>query len=142
MFTTALAVLCAGTWFGAILFQSALVAPVVFGELDAEAARRVLRRLFPRFFVLGLALIGGALASVAFAPVPAGTRTTVAATLAAMLLAIGLALALVPAINAASDTGNSARFRALHGASVLLTLATMAGAVGVIIVLILGAGSS
>lgn len=129
-----LAILCAGAWLGAILFQSALVAPVIFGELDAAAARRVLRRLFPRFFVLGLGLTAVALGAVIAAPLEPGARSPAVATLATMLLAIGLALALVPAINAASDAGKASRFRALHGASVLLTLGTMGGAIAVIFV--------
>ncbi len=139
---TALALLCAGAWLGAIVFQSALVAPAVFGELDQAAARRILRRLFPRFFMLGLGLIGLALGAVALGPLATGVRSTAALTLATMLLAIGLALALVPGINAASDAGNAARFRVLHGLSVLLTLATLAGAIVVIFILTRGIGAS
>ena len=142
MLASALAVLCAGAWLGAIVFQSALVAPAVFGELDAAAARRVLRRLFPRFFILGIGLVGVALGAVAVAPIAPGVRSTAAATLATMLLAIGLSLALVPAINAASDAGNRNRFRLLHGASVLLTLATLAGAIGVVVILTLSIGAA
>lgn len=142
MLASALALLCAGAWLGAIVFQSALVAPAVFGELDAAAARRVLRRLFPRFFSLGIVLIGVALAAVAVAPIAPGVRSTSAATLAMMLLAIGLSLALVPAINAASDAGNASRFRILHGASVLLTLATLVGAIGVVVILTLSIGAA
>ncbi len=138
----AFAVLCAGAWLGAIVFQSALVAPAVFGELDSSGARRVLRRLFPRFFMLGLGLIGLALGAVALGPLSSGVRSTAAATLGTMLLAIGLALALVPGINAASDAGNVARFRLLHGLSVLLTLATLAGAIAVIFMLTRSVGAS
>ena len=79
MLASALAVLCAGAWLGTIVFQSALVAPAVFGELDPAAARRVLRRLFPRFFVLGLGLVGLALAAVVLGPLSAGVRATAAA---------------------------------------------------------------
>ena len=142
MLATLLAIICAGTWLGAIVFQSALVAPAVFGELDAAAARRVLRRLFPRFFIMGLVLIGLALAAVILGATPTATRSTTAATLGTMLLATGLALALVPAINAASDAGKASRFRLLHGASVLLTLATLAGAIGVIVILVRGMGAA
>lgn len=142
MLAVSLAVLCTGAWFGAILFQSAIVAPAMFGQLDATSARSVLRRLFPRFFMLGLGLVGIALAAVIAAPITPGMRSLAAAILATMLLAIGLALGLVPAINAASDAGDARRFRRLHGASVVLTLATWVGATGVIVVLVIDMGNA
>ena len=43
-----------GIRLGAIVFQSAYVAPVVFTVLDEAAASRFLRSLFPRFFKLGI----------------------------------------------------------------------------------------
>ena len=142
MLAASLAVLCAGAWSGAILCQSAIVAPAIFGELDATSASSVLRRLFPRFFVLGLGLVGIALAAVIAAPITPDMRSLAAAILATMLLAIGLALGLVPAINSASDAGNARRFRILHAASVLLTLATLVGAAGVIVALVIGIGKA
>ena len=47
-----------GAWVGAILFQSAIVAPSVFGVLDDAAARGFLRTLFPRFFRFGMICAG------------------------------------------------------------------------------------
>ena len=124
--------LAAGSWCGAIAFQSAFVAPAVFTELEMHSARLVLRRLFPRFFALGIGLCASALAAAPFLRVDAGLRRQTIIILAAMLIAIVAALSLVPAINAASDAGLQRRFRFLHGASVLLTLLSLAGAVTVI----------
>ena len=53
-----------GAWIGAILFQSAIVAPSVFSVLDEASARRFLRTLFPRFFRLGVICSGLSLAAV------------------------------------------------------------------------------
>ncbi len=119
-----------GTRLGAIVFQSAFVAPVVFTELDAAAAGRVLRRLFPRFFTLGIAcgtillvalLISGLLTGFG-APLP-----VLLAIAAAMTVLDAAALALVPSINAARDRGDAgrARFRSLHRLSVLATVAVL-----------------
>ena len=115
----------AGTWVGAIIFHSAIVAPGVFRVLDEPSARRFLRDLFPRFFRFGIAC--GALLIVATAGAAA-----LGSTLAPKLLAAAVAmtvlevvsLRMVPAINAAKDSGEAgqARFARLHGLNVMLTL--------------------
>lgn len=119
-----------GTRLGAIVFQSAYVAPVVFAELDEAAARRFLRSLFPRFFRLGI--VCGA--SVLVVLLAVGLLTGFGAPLpllialaSAMTALDAAALALVPAINAARDDGESgaARFRSLHLLSVLATIAVL-----------------
>jgi hypothetical protein len=132
--------LTTGAWSGAIVFQSALVAPVVFGELDIDSARRVLRRLFPRFFILGIGLTGIALMAAPFLQTDDFVRTWSVVTLVAMLAAISMSLVLVPAINAAADSGNRRRFGMLHGASVILTLASLLGAIAVLTLLASGQG--
>lgn len=123
----AIALTAVGIQVGAIVFQSGLVAPVVFAELDESAASRFLRSLFPRFFRLGiacgalvlLALVGAGLAAGFEAPLP--VLIAIAATMTALDAA---ALALVPAINDARDLGppGAARFRFLHRLSVLATV--------------------
>ncbi len=127
--------LASGAWSGAIVFQSAIVAPAVFGELDMAGARRVLRRLFPRFFLLGIGLTLLALGAASFLQTDVSVRKWTIAILVAMLVAIGISLALVPAINRAGDAGERRRFAVLHGASVLMTLLSLAGAVAVIALL-------
>ena len=106
----ALITLAAGTWVGAIIFQSAVVAPAVFVDLDAESARRFLRTLFPRFYRLGL--ICGVLIMLGVATVAVLTgwseRLAIAgvATLTMVFLQV-ISLRLVPRINAARDSGDA-----------------------------------
>ncbi|MEO1202712.1 MAG: DUF4149 domain-containing protein [Pseudomonadota bacterium] len=117
----------AGAWVGAILFQSAIVAPSVFGVLDEPAARGFLRALFPRFFRFGT-VCGGLCLLAALASGFVGgwhaTTVSVAALSAAMAVISVVALAMIPAINAARDAGEAghARFAALHRVSVALTI--------------------
>lgn len=117
----------AGLRLGAIVFQSAFVATVVFTALDEASASRFLRSLFPRFFKLGIAcgaillvaLLGAGLVGGFGAPLP--LLIAIAATVTALDAA---ALALVPLINAARDRGDAgaASFRFLHRLSVLATV--------------------
>lgn len=124
---SALLTIAAGTWAGAILFQSAVVAPAVFAELDSGAARRFLRSLFPRFYRLGLVCGGIMLAAIACLAALTGYSETLAVFAAATLLMLileYLSLRLVPRINAARDAGEagSSRFERLHRASVVMTV--------------------
>lgn len=129
------ALLALGTWLGSIIFQSAVVAPVAFSSLDQDGARRLLRRLFPRFFRLGIACGVVALSGIALAGRAPGSLVFL--IVAGMLFANVIALAMVPAINAASDAGAAGkqRFRILHGTSVLLTLGVLAGCIAVVAML-------
>lgn len=135
----ALIVLSAATWLGAIVFQSTVVASSLFSVLAVDDAGKVLRVLFPRFFVLGL--ICGALMLVGLAAlaVDAGIGAMplqIAGLTIAMLACQSIALALVPRINAARDAGPAAKakFARLHGASVVLTIVVMLMAVGVLVI--------
>ena len=135
---SAMIVISLGTWIGAIIFQSAVVAPLVFRTLNADAAGRFLRALFPRFFRFGLlcgsAFLGAVLLMVAGSgwDEPAVLLLAAAVTMIACQFA---ALALVPAINAARDAGSAGtqRFRRLHGLSVLLILVILVTAVGILV---------
>ncbi len=126
-FAAALMTISAGTWTGAIVFQSAVVAPAVFVDLDEAAARSFLRALFPRFFRLGLVCGALMLAALLGLGVVAGwTATTIAlASMTSIMIVLeAISLALVPRINAARDAGQAgeARFARLHRISVLLTV--------------------
>ena len=127
----------AGAWVGAIVFQSAIVAPSVFTVLDESSARGFLRSLFPRFFRLGLVLGGLSLLAALAAGTTASWQdgTVAVATLAAAIaLMAWLALAMIPAINAARDEGDAGqkRFTALHRLSVLLTLSMLMAGLAII----------
>lgn len=138
--TTILLLAAAGTWVGAILFQSAIVAPSVFTALDEAAARGFLRTLFPRFFRLGLACSGLSLAGAVVAGVSAGWppgAVTVAMLAAAMTLLAVIALAMIPSINAARDAGDTGarRFATLHRLNVLATLGMLGLGISIIVMI-------
>jgi hypothetical protein len=137
MFALTILHLSLGVWLGAVVFQSALVAPAVFGRLDATGARDVLRALFPRFFVLGIACIGAALVAALLLPAPTGNRLLAAWILVGGLAMLIVARGIIPAINRASDAGDAGRrrFGQLHGVSVLLTLGSLLAGIAVIVLL-------
>lgn len=129
MEAVALAILttAAAVWIGAIVFQSAIVAPVVFVNLDEASARVFLRTLFPRLFLLGLVCGAIMAASLLYVGYASGWTTAVSgiATATLLMLVFGaVSLWMVPHINAARDEGTAgvARFRQLHRANVSLTM--------------------
>ncbi len=129
-FVAAVMTIAAAIWMGAIVFQSAVVAPAVFVDLDEAAARAFLRTLFPRFFRLGLVCGALMLAALLGHGVVAGwtTTTTALAVMASLMLVLeAISLGLVPHINAARDAGQAgeADFGRLHRTSVLLTVAIL-----------------
>lgn len=117
--------LLAGVVVGIILFQTAALAPTIFRTLDPESAGLLLRALFPKFFRL-LAALGVATVAVLWIQSPTS----------ALRLALGgvivvlpiICAAIIPATNRATDEGDTSRFRALHTASVVLTLLVLGAA--------------
>lgn len=119
--------IAAGVWIGAIVFQSAVVAPTVFAGLDEAQARRFLRTLFPRFFRLGLVcgvVMATTLAVVTVYDGGSNLLTSLSVITAVMLIFQTISLSLVPLINAARDAGQdgATRFKRLHRLSVILTV--------------------
>ena len=122
--------LAAGIWMGAIVFQSVIVAPTVFGGLDEAQARRFLRTLFPKFFRLGLVcgvVMATSLAVITIVSGGSDLLTTLATITATMLIFQAISLSLVPLINSARDSGTAGekRFKRLHRLSVLLTVVVL-----------------
>ena len=111
-----------------ILFFAAVVTPAIFGSLPREEAGRVIRVLFPRYYIVLGALTALACVTAVYAfPGPA--------------ILIGIAAAgfvyaqfvLRPKINALRDLAHSgtdpeakARFDRMHKTSVILNLAQLA----------------
>jgi len=127
----------AAVWTGAIVFQSAVVAPTVFMELETATAGSFLRRLFPRFFRLGI--VCGALMLTAllfFGTLSGWTPSALALACATVIMLVleAISLAMVPHINAARDAGptHHARFVRLHRMSVAFTVAILLLGVAVI----------
>jgi uncharacterized oligopeptide transporter (OPT) family protein len=112
--------LLSGVIAGMILFQTAIVAPVVFTTLDAENASKFLRKIFPRFFmvifILGISAL--IVSSVFF---------SIKGIFIAVVTAISMIISylVVPATNRARDEDRSAAFRRLHTLTVVLTLFTL-----------------
>lgn len=109
--------------FGGMVLYSFGFAAFVFSALPSDMARSTIRRAFPYFylFILAISAVAGILA--------AGFDQTSAFILAAVAATTIVARQIImPAINAASDAGATARFKALHSLSVIITLAHIAGA--------------
>ncbi len=137
--------IAAGVWVGAIVFQSAVVAPAVFVHLDEASARSFLRTLFPRFFRFGLTCGALMLAGVVGYGAAAGWSATLillAAGTGVMIALESISLAMVPHINAARDAGEfgRAKFARLHRTSVLLTVTILL--LGVLILAVFAAGAA
>ncbi len=137
-FATALLTISAGTWVGAIIFQSAVVAPTVFVDLNESAARTFLRTLFPRFFRLGLVcgflMLAGLIWLGTLAAWPSSVVALVVVT-SVMVLFEAVSLRMVPQINAARDAGQAGEtlFSRLHRISVLLTVAILLLGIAVLV---------
>ncbi len=101
---------------GATLFSFGL-APLVFAALPPDLARSTIRRAFPPFYLF-------VIVSAATAAAMAWPVDRLAAALLALIAVttIPTRQVLMPAINRASDGGAKAQFKALHGASVAITL--------------------
>ena len=109
-----------GVISGMILFQTAIVAPVVFTTLDAENASKFLIKIFPRFFmvifILGISalIVSSAILSI---------QGIIIAAITAISMFISYLV--VPATNKARDEERSKAFRRLHTLTVVLTLFTL-----------------
>ena len=107
----------AGISTGIIIFQSVIVAPLVFSQLKDGSAGPFLRALFPRFFLALTLLAALIVVNSIVVQQPASAVLSATAVLAGVI-----AYLLIPATNRARDQGRSRAFKKLHLASVLLML--------------------
>lgn len=122
-----------GIMLGAMVFFSGIVAPTVFTTLEPEPAARLIRRIFPRYYLV--LILAGFIAAIA-----AAMAARWLPTLLFTLVAAGGLVArhgIMPAVNRARDaelTGDliaGRRFQQLHRASMLLNVAQLiAAAIG------------
>lgn len=112
--------LLSGVISGIILFQTAIVAPVVFTALDAENASKFLRKIFPRFFMV-IFILG--ISSLIASSLLLNIQGIVIAAVTAISMIISYLV--VPATNKARDEDSSTTFRRLHTLTVVLTLFTL-----------------
>ncbi len=117
------AILVSSLLFGGMTLFSFGFAALLFSALPAAKARTVIRQAFPHFylFVIGTAAVAAALL------VPVDAVSAMALGLVA-LTTVPTRQVLMRAINAATDAGDQAKFKRLHGLSVAITLAHIAAA--------------
>ncbi len=114
---TTLALLSTALLFGGMVLYSFGFAAFLFTALPAETAGPTIRRAFPHFYLFVIA--GASLSAVFLAPTDALSAAVMAAI---ALTTIPTRQFLMPAINAATDSGDKRRFGLLHGLSVVVTL--------------------
>ncbi|MBI3209020.1 MAG: DUF4149 domain-containing protein [Candidatus Solibacter usitatus] len=126
-------------WVGAIVFFTLFTAPVLFQRLNEEDATRIIRILFPRYYLLGTVcsfLVAGVQLARGFLWFWGG-MIGLAAAMFLLLGALNLYArqVLAPAINRARDAGpaEKKRFSALHLRSVAINAFTLIACVAYLI---------
>ena len=110
-----------------ILFQSAIVAPIVFKNLEGEHAKVFLRSLFPKLFVTCAVLGLISLCQFALWGEPSGYAYAVPLI---TIIAMVTCYTIVPATNRAKDAGDHQQFARLHKVSVYLTMSVLLANLG------------
>jgi hypothetical protein len=115
--TLSVAVLTTALLFGGMTLYSFGFAGFLFTALPADVAGTTLRRAFPMFYLF--VMVTAALAAALL-----WSHDSLAAVLMASVAITTLPSRqfLMPAINAATDSGQRGRFKWLHGLSVVITL--------------------
>jgi len=110
-----------GSIAGIIIFQVAIIAPVLFKTLDLDTFGKVIRKIWPKFFIL-LSVLG--LGSIAASYLETNSMYLLSISIFTFF-ACFLCYAIIPATNRASDNGDKKRFNLLHKTSVYLTVAVL-----------------
>jgi len=123
-----LALLVTALLFGGMTLYSFGFAAFVFNALPAKTAGPLIRRAFPLFYLFVLACsLTAALLLIPQDQLAAGIMIGIA------LSTVYARQSLMPAINAATDSGQTTRFKWLHGLSVAITLTQIVAAVVVML---------
>jgi len=112
-----------GTVSGIILFQTAIIAPVLFKNLDIKEFGKVIRLIWPKFFAIIAALGAG---SIALTYAENGSNIQMGIAVFTCLVS-AICYAIIPATNRASDTGDQKTFDLLHKVSVYSTVLMLIG---------------
>jgi hypothetical protein len=118
----AAALLCTALLFGGMILYAFGFAAFLFTALPANVAGPTIRRAFPHFYLF-------VIVTATFAALLVWSSDRLSAVILAMIAVSTLPTRqiLMPAINRATDAGLHARFKWLHGLSVVITLAHIAG---------------
>ena len=114
-----LQLLISGFTLGIIFFQTALSAPIVFGNLKPDQSKIYIRKIFPKIFSL-LTIIGSFMLILNFI-FGINFKLQYYVSLTTIILPL-VCLWMIPATNNAKDENNKSRFRFLHALSVILTM--------------------
>ena len=112
-----------GTVSGIILFQTAIIAPVLFKNLDIKEFGKVIRLIWPKFFAIIAALGAG---SIALTYAESGSNIQMGIAVFTCVVS-AICYAIIPATNRASDTGDQKTFDLLHKVSVYSTVLMLIG---------------
>lgn len=119
---------------GAKLFFSFVVAPMVFANLPATTAAGFMRAIFPLYYSVTIVL--ALLAALAFAMAQDVRGVIVLGAIAALgLVSRQILLPRIEVWRAGKEAGDAtgtAKFRALHQASMLINMAQILGAAGLL----------
>ncbi|DAC55807.1 MAG TPA: DUF4149 domain-containing protein [Candidatus Poseidoniaceae archaeon] len=107
-----------GTISGIILFQTAIIAPVLFRNLDINDFGKVIRIIWPKFFAIIAAL---AAVSIGLTYSEGGSTFQFGITVFTCV-AGAICYLIIPATNRASDIGDKKKFDLLHKVSVYSTV--------------------
>ena len=124
----AIGLLLTALLFGGMTLFAFGFAAILFTALPADAARGVIRKAFPPFYLWVIAT--SAIASALLWRYGDWSAWLLAAI---ALTTIPTRQVLMPRINAASDSANQQAFKWLHGLSVLITLAHIVASAAVLI---------
>ena len=114
---TNLPLLLSGMSVGIILFQTSIIAPTVFGTLGPDRAGPILRKVFPKFFIM-LATVG-LLNTLSAIILDMHMQSYIGGATFALA---AIAYLLIPMTNKMRDEKNEKGFKRLHSASVLMTV--------------------
>jgi len=109
-------------WLGSVVFFSFVVAPTVHTVLERPDAARLMRTMFPRYYLFGV--LCGSVAIVAALAVANDLKLTVPLVIATVLSAYARQV-LTPGLDEARRSGDDARFARLHVQSVRLNLVAL-----------------
>lgn len=126
-----------GTWLGTVISFSYIFLPVVHATMHGESARRLLRRLFPPYYLTGVACGLIALTAVAFAPVspalPLGERIRLALPVAfALLCTLGAWQLLLPRMERIDSQAAPEKYARAHRVGTMLNTTVLAALILVI----------
>ncbi len=129
-----IAMLCTGFVLGGMAFFSFVLAPLVFRQLEREEAAAFMRAAFPLYYQ---SMAAGAIVA-AFAMVAVGRADSLLMAVVAVGFILLLTL-LLPALNrhregrVAGDADADARFKRLHGFSMVVNLVQLAAVVAAMV---------